>query len=194
MDDTTAPPPPDEELPSGRFLLRLDPALHARIRDSAERLDISLNEYCNRILAAPGGGAVVPATEVILRAHGQFGDALLGVIAYGSWAREELADDSDIDLLVVISSEVRLTRALYRDWDAKPVTWGTHEVEPHFAHLPTEGSTLSGTWAEVALEGIVLLDRDLLISRRLIEIRHRISQGEIVRRTLNGQPYWVRVA
>ena len=41
MDDIM---PPD--LPSGRFLLRIEPGLHALLRDEAERRGMSLNEYC----------------------------------------------------------------------------------------------------------------------------------------------------
>lgn len=194
MNDTGPSATHDSEPPSGRFVLRVDPALHGRIRHVAGKLDISLNEYCNRVLAAPGSNGVVPATEVILRADAQFGDALVGVIGYGSWARGELTDTSDIDLLVVISRKVRITRELYRVWDARPATWDLREVEPHLLHLPSEGDPISGTWAEVALEGIVLLDPSLLISRRLIEIRRRIADGEIARRMVHGQPYWIRVA
>jgi hypothetical protein len=51
---------------------------------------------------------------------------------------------------------------------------------------------VSGTWAEAAVCGIPLSDRDLVVSRRLIEIRTRIARGDLVRRMSQGQPYWVR--
>ncbi len=184
---------PSSDLPSGRFLLRLDPKLHAWLRDESARLEISLNEYCSRVLAAPGSPANLPAAEVILRAVDSFADRLVGVIAHGSWARGDLADSSDVDLLIVVSDEVPLTRDLYRDWDQEPLRLDSRSVEAHFVHLPAAGDPISGSWAEVALDGIALLDPDLLIRRRLIEIRQRVAAGEVVRRTAGGQPYWVGV-
>jgi hypothetical protein len=38
---------------------------------------------------------------------------------------------------------------------------------------------------------VVVYDPDLEVSRRLVEIRRRIVRGEIVRREVHGQPYWV---
>lgn len=87
-------------------MLRIPPALHAALRDSAAEEGISLNEACMRRLAT---GA--------LRAMSLLGRGLLGVVAHGSWARGDLRDDSDVDLLVVAAPSVLLSRALYRDWD-----------------------------------------------------------------------------
>lgn len=39
-----------------------------------------------------------------------------------------------------------------------------------------------------------LFDRDLSLGRRLVEIRRRIVGGEIVRRRIHGQSYWVEPA
>lgn len=97
-------------------MLRIPPALHAALRDSAAEEGISLNEACMRRLAtgALRGG---PETEAVLRAMSLLGRGLLGVVAHGSWARGDLRDDSDVDLLVVAAPSVLLSRALYRDWD-----------------------------------------------------------------------------
>jgi hypothetical protein len=194
MSSTTPLARSETERPSGRFVLRLDPSLHARLRERAEGLGISLNEYCSRVLAAPGGGGVLPAEEVVGRADARFGADLVGVVVYGSWARDQLADTSDIDLLVVLSSAVPVTRGLYREWDTDPVVWTEREVEVHFAHLPEAAGPVSGLWAEMALDGIVLYDPDLALARGLGEIRRRIAAGEIVRRTVDGNPYWVQMA
>lgn len=40
----------DEQLPSGRFLLRTTPTIHRRLIDSAKRNGQSLNQYVNSIL------------------------------------------------------------------------------------------------------------------------------------------------
>jgi hypothetical protein len=50
---------------------------------------------------------------------------------------------------------------------------------------------VSGSWAEAAVCGIVLYDRNLALSRRLIGIRERIAAGGLVRRMAQGQPYWI---
>jgi predicted nucleotidyltransferase len=180
---------------SGRFVLRIDPGLHAALRAAAREQGLSLNDYCSRKLAAPGvGPATLEGATAVARACQLFGERLLGVVAYGSWARGEAGADSDVDLLVVLDGGVSLTRALYREWDAAPLRWQDRPVEAHFAHLPPPHETKPGLWAEVALDGVVLFERDLAVSARLAAIRRDIAAGRIVRRVAHGQPYWARVA
>lgn len=189
MDDTIARDPSPA---SGRFVLRIDPGLHAALRDAARKAGLSLNDYCRRKLSSPAAHFVEPAAEVLGRAASLFGSALMGVIAFGSWARGAMGEGSDVDILVAVDPDTRLTRALYRTWDAgPPLTWEGHEVEPHFACLPAPEAAITGLWAETAVEGVILFDRDLTVSRRLVGIRTRILAGEVVRREAHGQPYWV---
>jgi hypothetical protein len=155
---------------------------------------MSLNDYCAGKLALPGGPTAGGARAVLERAAAVFADALLGLVAFGSWARDELADTSDVDLLVVLEPAVAITRELYHAWDAEPVRWDGRPVEPHFVHLPDPAGRLSGVWAEAALEGIVLFERGLVVSRRLVEVRRRIAAGQVVRRRAHGHPYWIEVA
>ena len=119
------------------------------------------------------------------------GEELVGVVAFGSWARDELAAESDLDVLVIVGPDVTVTRALYRRWDVEPIYWDSRPVDANFLRLPGHGEPPSGIWAEAAVDGVVLFDRDLSLSRRLVEIRRRIVAGEIVRRRTHGQPYWV---
>ncbi|MFN8544401.1 MAG: toxin-antitoxin system HicB family antitoxin [Candidatus Binatia bacterium] len=181
---------------SGRFVLRLPPALHATLRRAAQDAGISLNDFCVRRLALPLGSPSLStgASEVVGRAAELFGERLVGVIVYGSWARGEAADSSDVDVLVVLSAGARLSRTLYRAWDEKPVRWDGRPVEPHFVVLPPAGERAGAVWAEVALDGLVLLERDLLVSARLVQVRHDILSGRLVRRFAHGQPYWAEVA
>ena len=185
---TTVPP---GRSPSGRFVLRIEPELHATLRRAAQDAGVSLNEYCARKLAAPGNGGTGPFEEAIRRAATTFGKQLVGIVACGSWARDELTDTSDVDLLVVLSPDLAITRALYRAWDAFPLHWGSHPVEPHFVHIPADDARITGAWAEVATEGIVLFDREFEISRLLARIRRRILARGLIRRRSQGQPYWV---
>lgn len=181
---------------SGRFLLRIAPELHALLRRAAEDAGISLNEYCARKLVAPQGGlaSLEPAVEAVQRAAAMFGDSLVGVAAFGSWARGEAAAASDVDLLVVVERRVELTRRLYREWDRTPLAWDGRRVEQHFVHLPAAGRRVGGLWAELAVDGIVLFERGLALSTRLVRVRRQIAAGRLVRRTLHGQPYWKEVA
>lgn len=182
--------------PSGRFLLRIDPGLHATLRGAAAQMGLSLNDYCARKLASPGSSLVGAggAIAAVQRAASQVGAALVGVVAFGSWVRGELRDGSDVDLLVVVDETVQLDRGLYRRWDEVPVSWEGRRVEPHFVHLPPQGGAVVGLWAEVAIGGMLLFARDLELPRRLVGIRRVVAEGRVVRRYAHGQPYWVEVA
>ena len=185
---STGPPP------SGRFVLRIDPKLHAFLRESASAAGMSLNEFCSRSLARPSADLPKGVLDALRRAIDLLGANILGVVAFGSWARNQMVEGSDIDLLMVVKSEVQIDRSLYRMWDRSPLEWAGHAIEPHFVHLPASGARVSGLWAEIVVDGIVLFDRDMALSRRLAEIRRRIASGEFIRRWSSGHPYWVEVA
>ncbi|MFZ4746256.1 MAG: toxin-antitoxin system HicB family antitoxin, partial [Sphingomonas sp.] len=72
---------------SGTFVLRLDPRMHAVLRGDAAAAGTSLNDWCGRVLAAPGGGGLEPAAHVVLALRARLGDDLVGVVAYGSFTR-----------------------------------------------------------------------------------------------------------
>lgn len=182
--------------PSGRFVLRLSPGLHAALRHAARAAGVSLNDYCVHKLALPSGNlaGATGATAVVERAAELFGDHLLAVVAYGSWSRNEATAGSDVDVLVVVDAGAPITRALYRRWDAQPLAWDGHAVEPHFVRLRGREEGATGLWAEAAIDGIVLFERGLQVSRRLAEVRRDVLAGRLVRRTAHGQPYWSEVA
>lgn len=188
MHDTTT----RRRSPSGRFLLRVSPGLHGLLRRAADEAGLSLNDYCARKLAAPGA-VEGPGTDVIARAAEQFGDDLLGVLVFGSWARGNTVDESDIDLLVVVHPGIAIVRDLYRAWDeaAPALRWDGRRLEVHFVHPPEPVETPTSLWAEAALDGLVLFDRGFELSRRLIDLRRRIASGVVLRRRAHGQPYWV---
>ncbi len=183
----------DTTRPSGRFVLRIDPDLHETLREAAGAAGVSLNRYCARKLAAPTESADPAAIAVVGRAASVLGDSLLGVVVFGSWARGQEAANSDLDVLFVVGEEVPIARGLYRSWDDGPVLqWDGHEVTPHFVHRPSESEEVSGLWAEVALDGLVLFERELAVSRYLADVRRRILGGELSFRVAGGQSYWVR--
>lgn len=177
---------------SGRLLLRLPPHLHAALQSAARAQGFSLNEFLVRRLTAPATSlsATDGATAVVGRAAELLGPALVGVVVYGSWARGEVSDASDVDVLVVLDRGVALDRALYRRWDTAPVSWQGRSVDPHFVHLPRENESVAGVWGEVAVDGVVLFERDDRLSARLVRVRRAIAEGRLVRRTVHGQTYW----
>jgi HicB family/Nucleotidyltransferase domain len=185
---------PPKRSASGRFVLRLEPGLHAALQAAAKLAELSLNEYCTRRLSAPMGAVQLgPAALLVQRAAEIHGADLVGIVAFGSWARGDAGPQSDLDVLVVLDAQLPLTRSLYRAWDEEAMAWQTHAVQTHLVHLPEAGA--AGTvWAEAAIDGIVLFERDLSISRRLALVRGDIAAGRLVRRTVHGQPYWAKVA
>ena len=192
LDDTTSESR-EPRAPSGRFVLRIDPGLHGSLREAARAAATSLNEYCARKLASPGVWLDEEASAIVERAASILGEALVGVVAFGSWVRGEHDATSDFDVLLIADDELPVSRHLYRRWDDAPgLAWQGLEVEPHFVHLLPEGEVPSGLWGEVATDGVILFERSFQVSTRLAEVRRRIADGGIVRRFAEGQPYWVR--
>ena len=177
---------------SGRFLLRMSPALHDTLRSAARAAGLSLNEYCVRRLVT---GSVVhdDAAALVSRAAAVVGDALAAVVLHGSWVRGDAASGSDVDAVIVVDRTVPLRRSLYREWDRRPVTWSHRPVDPHFVHLPVD-TGWSGLWAEIATHGLTVLDRDGDLGAHLARVRGAIADGRLRRRTAHGQPYWTEAA
>lgn len=178
---------------SGRFVLRIDPRLHSALREAARDAETSLNEYCARKLASPGAWLDGEASAIIERAASILGESLVGVVAFGSWVRGQHGSTSDFDVLLIAEDDLPISRKLYRHWDDAPaLSWNGLAVEPHFAHLLPAGEVPSGLWGEIATDGVVLFERGFRVSRRLAGVRRRIAEGDIVRRSVQGQPYWLR--
>jgi predicted nucleotidyltransferase len=194
--DTKDALPSREERASGRFVLRIDPGMHALLRKAAAEANLSLNEYCAMKLAAPTGqlARLRDGAQVVLRAAAEYGEKLVAAAVYGSWARGEADRASDIDLLLVLDSRVALTRELYRRWDLHQLVWDQHPIEVHFVHLPDMDRSVPGIWAEIALDGLILFERDFQLSKRLAQVRKKMLTGRILRKTIHGQPYWTEVA
>ena len=162
-----------------------------RINHSVELLDTpETREFRARYLTAVAKadhdlGVIYDAAKATL------GDRLAGVVLFGSWARDDVATDSDIDVLLVARAGIPIVRSLYQKWDNEPLAWESHAVEPHIVALPETAEVTSGLWAEVALDGIVIHDPHLMVSRMLANVRRRILDAQLVRRSSGGQTYWV---
>jgi len=176
--------------PSGRFVLRLPPRLHARLAQSARKAGLSLNEHCMRSLARAEAQPESPVNDIVAAAIEQLGPGLVGAAIFGSYARGEAGPASDVDVLFVVSDDVEVTRSLYDPWDMQEFTIDGHRVEPHFARMRIEADRISGFWAEIAVDGVVIYDPELTLARELIRIRHAILGGLMVRRTAGGHSWW----
>ena len=179
-----------------RFLLRLPPGLQTALAQVAAAAGVSLNEWCVRRLSAPGATAAGEGggAAAVARAAELVGGHLIGAVVYGSWARGQASPRSDVDVLVIVDRRLRLSRDLYRRWDAAPVSWVGRRVDPHFAHLPQAPAVVGGAWAEAALDGVVLFERAGLVSQHLAAVRHEMALGRLVRKVVHGQPYWTVAA
>lgn len=194
-------------MPSGRFLLRIDPGLHQRLRALAARQGRSLNQLCADLLERGVEGADaatsvceiargVVSSAVLERIRKLVGEKLEGLVLFGSAARGEQWRDSDVDLLVVLRAGSPLKRDLYRDWDiaSSHLEPGGPRTELHFVALPRSLATAGSLWFEVALEGVILHDPRLRVARFLFSVREEIAAGRAVRKVLHGRPYWIRGA
>jgi hypothetical protein len=162
------------------------------LRREALTQGISLNALCETRLALPDSiPHLHPDLEPLIRHTKEvLGTHLAGVVVYGSWARGEAADGSDIDVLIVLEPAVRLSRKLYRQWDDSPISCKGRGVEIHLARFPDPERVAGGLWAEIALDGIVVFDPSLRLSLALVRIRRQIASGKLVQRMSHGQPYW----
>jgi hypothetical protein len=180
---------------SGKFVLRLPPKQHAALQDLAAARDVSLNTLCRQALTEfLGSASPDPVAESVegplVRAVRQiFGSSLVGVILFGSTARGDEHDGSDVDLLIVVAPERPLSRKLYGQWDE---AWPTGAYSPHFVHLPDRIEKAGSVWLEAAVDGVVLHDGGGSVQRFLGRLRRVIAEGGLVRRTAYGHPYWVK--
>jgi predicted nucleotidyltransferase len=180
--------------------------LHAKLKQEAADRGISLNQACiarlerNQSLLTDLGTKAAAADliipEFLSAIVRQWPDELVGLILFGSAARGDATEDSDIDLLLVMTPEVKIARDLYRLWDDFcDAHFGTRDydnISPHFVNLPGGVQEAGGLWYEVAIEGMVLWESDPKVSRFLRSVRAAMGQGKIRRRMVHGSPYWVK--
>lgn len=188
---------------SGRFLLRIPPALHRALRRRARDAGKSLNRYCSEALravvedAAPGRSRAWQAASAAVVEN--VGEELEGVVLFGSRAHGWDGPGSDVDVLLVLRDGAVLDRERYAAWDrtlarAPEVRALGARVSPHFARLPTGRPGAAdgggGLWLEAALHGVVLWQRSPAVSRWMAEARELMAAGVLRRRRAHGQPYW----
>ena len=189
------------------LILRIPSSLHQQLKQDARSADLSLNKFCRSLLSRRVGNPSAEKTpvsmalgfggshqtkllrDVSMQALETLGDNIEGLVLFGSYARGRQTANSDIDLLVVLNSSMTLDRDVYSHW--QPRKFNGREVAPLFVQIPGEGERIGGLWFEVALDGIVLYDKDLELSRFLSHVRNLVADGQVRRMVTHGHPYWV---
>lgn len=142
----------------------------------------SLNQRLNRLRS------VAPTLR---RVRVQTGGASYGVIVlFGSVAKGEEHDDSDLDLLLVLTDGTPLERAWYQRWQEEMSRrFEGHELSPHCVILPAKEAQIGSLWLEVAHDGIVVLDTGGFVTKFLRRVRESIASGKFVRHVTPNYSY-----
>lgn len=186
--------------PSGNILLRLAPEEHRNLLNEAQHQGLSLNRYLQTLIkgSAPkigledDSGFILPQfrNRILPLLQDELKDALKGVLLFGSLARGQGHEHSDVDLLVVIDQATVIDRDLYRKFDQALRKVGLRNISVHFVPFPIELSDVGSLWFEAALEGIVIYLTDTKLLMFLASIKNEIAENRLQRQWSHGHPYW----
>jgi predicted nucleotidyltransferase len=186
---------------SGKFVLRVSTELHKAMRKKAYNQGVSLNQFCVQALESSMGKRTEEAIlfpDLVKEVRKVWGEALLGILVFGSYVRGQMTQSSDIDILIVLKESYAVTRADYRKWDEtidKKLRYvDGHEISPQFASLPKNVMQAGSLWYQVALEGEVIWKKDSQFLFFLRKVRKAMSEGQIRYSVLHGHPYWVKLS
>ena len=171
---------------SGKFVFRTSESEHKRLKNESRSLGVSLNQYINSLI---NGRSTQQSLEDELIEAITSKWSPIAIIKFGSSVRGEETSSSDIDLLIVLSSNQSISRELYKSWDQN-IPSRFHTYSPQFVHLPNM-KRIGGLWLEVALEGEILYWVGKHFKYEIFEIKNKIASGEYQRNWSYGQPYWI---
>jgi predicted nucleotidyltransferase len=184
---------------SGKFVLRLSPELHLQLKQRSAQERLSLNELCVKFIAEGfkssnrAESSLLALPPLFLRIiRKKWKKSLVGIVLFGSTARGEASERSDIDLLVVLEPESKVQRSLYLEWDDAFQNWPSKELarySPQFVRLPS-AKNASGLWFEIALDGKIIFEKDARLSSLLRDLKTLMAEGKVIRKLAHGQPYW----
>lgn len=160
-----------------KFIVRIPDELHLRLTNQAKYHQISLNQLCQKILEK---GEISEMDMIVDKIKTIFEESIEGIILFGSKARSDTHDSSDIDLLIVLNEKI--TRRHYKLLELPDM------YSPNFVTFPLRPS---GLWFDVAIDGIVLFEKSRRLSNFLKTTRTFILQGGVKRQVTHGQGYWI---
>ena len=191
---------------SGKFVLRLDPEIHAQLIEIKEEKNISLNELCKGYITSSLYSSTRNATHSTIWTRlawycMRYFPDFNGIVLFGSVARGEATENSDCDVAVILNRGANINRKLYKQWEVLEEAWEKEygiplkfqnwELQPSIISLPELGTSTTSLWAELSIDGIVLSENKFSISRYLSFARREISSGKLIRKTSYGHGYWV---
>jgi predicted nucleotidyltransferase len=186
-----------------KILIRIPEKQHEALKEHAAGSRRSLNSVCVLALEAElarelsptpvqrkrDPGAPVPLDSILA----EFEPDLVGIVLFGSMARGSAGEHSDIDLMLILHARCHLNRDLYYRWDSFAKRAGVSQrLSPHFCRLTDSEENAGSLWFEVAIEGVVLWEREWTVSRLLARLRHYMLENDVRRRLSYGVPYWVK--
>jgi len=185
---------------SGKILLRLPPEDHRELLAESQRRGLSLNRYLQALLKCSPpiikmedeSGQILPQwrRRILPLLKEEFKKALKGVLLFGSLARGQAHENSDVDLLVVIDNAATIDRDLYRKFDQALRQAGLENISLHFVPFPVDLSDVGSLWFEAALEGIVLYVTDAQLLTFLARLKNEIAENRLYRQWSHGHSYW----
>lgn len=182
---------------SGKLLLRMESNLHRLLSTEAAKARVSLNSLLVKMLKERlEGDAGKPwwkdaCDDIVKKTRARFGPKLVGILVFGSQIMGNATENSDLDILIVLSPDSPITRALYRWWDE--IDWDLPcEVNPQFVRMPDDYEQTGGIWLEAALASDILWERGQKLTSCIKGIKQLIENDFYRRHFSSGQPYWIR--
>ena len=122
------------------------------------------------------------------------GAEFLGLVLFGSWARGEAREDSDVDVLVVLRSLRGVeVRALVYKVVAERVRRAVTLVDARADELFKEGLELTPLLLNALVDGIVVCDKTGKLSELAAKARRLVEEAGLTRyRTPDGKYGWKR--
>jgi predicted nucleotidyltransferase/HEPN domain-containing protein len=122
------------------------------------------------------------------------GDELLGLLLFGSWARGEAREDSDVDVFIVLKSLKGVeARALVYKVVAERVKRAVTLVDARADELFKEELELTPLLLNILVDGVVVYDRTGKLAELASKARRLVEEMSLVRyRTPDGKYGWER--
>ena len=181
---------------SGKFIIRMPPRLHDRLKKFSSRQAQSLNEACVQLLnqalqKSDSAESDDFKRHVLTVLRDKLKEDLIACALFGSVARGEATASSDVDLLIVVGESLAINRSLYRQFEDRLETWLGLPLSLHFVHLPQPEARHGSLWLEVAMNCKILFDPEQRLQNLLLNIREQIAEQKYRRKKSSGVPYWL---